>query len=186
LNNLADIYRRLATNCSREQLSSQYRAAKRCGRELSDGPDRQLAGPTVLLASAIPACATASTAIHVLHVLPAGADGVVSKQLLDSTERNVADALQRCQSALERDGEAHSYSTGEWLPSLYDITAQILESAQPEPPTLVRAAQDAISWLSRALIELGEDSEEVPSSLVEVLARLLAVWVFTAVARTAD
>ena len=43
---------------------------------------------------------------------------------------------------------------------------------------MVREAQDAISWLSRALIELDQDSAETANALSEAPARLLAVWIF--------
>ena len=58
---------------------------------------------------------------------------------------------------------------------------QLFESAKLEsaPPTLVQAAQDAVGWLSRAVAELDEDSAETASTLAEVIARLLALWVFT-------
>jgi hypothetical protein len=49
--------------------------------------------------------------------------------------------------------------------------------------TMVREAQDAISWLSRTLIELDQDSAETANALSEVQARLLAVWVFAETAR---
>jgi hypothetical protein len=39
---------------------------------------------------------------------------------------------------------------------------------------MVRKAQDAISWLSRTLIELDQDSAETANALSEALARLLA------------
>ena len=48
---------------------------------------------------------------------------------------------------------------------------------------MVREAQDAISWLSRALIELDQDSAETANALSEALARLLAVWIFNEGAR---
>jgi hypothetical protein len=48
---------------------------------------------------------------------------------------------------------------------------------------MVREAQDAISWLSRTLIELDQDSAETANALIEVLARLLAVSVFAETAR---
>ena len=51
---------------------------------------------------------------------------------------------------------------------------------------MVRDAQDAISWLSRALIELDQDSAETTNALSEALARLLAVWVFADTARDLD
>ena len=78
------------------------------------------------------------------------------------------------------DGAAHGYTADEWLPTVYDITAELLEPARldSDPPTLVRAAQDAISWLSRAVVELDQDSAERPTTLAEALARLLTGWVF--------
>ena len=67
---------------------------------------------------------------------------------------------------------------------MYDIAGSRLRSARPdtEPPTLVQVTQEAISWLSRAIAEVDESSEEAPTSLAETLARVLAVWTFTAVA----
>jgi len=49
----------------------------------------------------------------------------------------------------------------------------------------VRQAQEAISWLSRAVLELDEDSPEAPSTLSDALARLLSLWVFASAAREA-
>ena len=46
----------------------------------------------------------------------------------------------------------------------------------------MQVTQEAISWLSRAIAEVDESSEEAPTSLAETLARVLAVWTFTAVA----
>ena len=48
---------------------------------------------------------------------------------------------------------------------------------------MVREAQDAISWLSRSLIDLDQDSAETASALSEALARLLAIWVFAETTR---
>jgi len=48
---------------------------------------------------------------------------------------------------------------------------------------MVREAQDVISWLARALIELDQDSAETTNTLSEALARLLAGWVFAETAR---
>ena len=45
---------------------------------------------------------------------------------------------------------------------------------------LVQAAQETISWLSQAVVDLHQDSAEVPSALAEALARLLAASVFAA------
>ena len=53
-----------------------------------------------------------------------------------------------------------------------DFARELLRSARldHEPPTVVHVAQDAISWLSRAIAELDENSEEAPTSLAETLA----------------
>ena len=65
-----------------------------------------------------------------------------------------------------------------------DIAGPLMQSARPdtEPPTLVQVAQEAISWLARAIAELDQGTEEGPTSIAETLARLLAVWTFTDVA----
>jgi hypothetical protein len=46
------------------------------------------------------------------------------------------------------------------------------------PPTVVQAAQEAISWLARAITELEESSEQATATLAEILARLLAIAMF--------
>jgi enoyl-CoA hydratase len=75
---------------------------------------------------------------------------------------------------------AEAYHAEERLPTVCDIAGPSLQSARldTEPPTLVRVAQDAISWLARAIAALDESSAEAPTSLAETLARLLAVWTF--------
>ena len=113
--------------------------------------------------------------------MPQAVDRELPKQLVEIAHRNVADALHRCHRALELDSTDHGYSVDEWLPTAYDIAGQSLQSArlETEPPSLVQATQEAIGWLSRAIAELDESSEEAPTSLAETLARLLVVWTFT-------
>ena len=48
---------------------------------------------------------------------------------------------------------------------------------------MVGEAQDAISWLSRTLVELDRDSAKTANALSEALARLLAASVFAETAR---
>jgi hypothetical protein len=109
----------------------------------------------------------------------------LSRRLLDNAKQSAAAALHRCHRALELDGDAHGYTAEEWLPVVCDRAAQLLNSARlkEEPPTMVREAQDVISWLSRALVELDEDSAETANAISEALARLLAVRVFANAAR---
>jgi hypothetical protein len=68
---------------------------------------------------------------------------------------------------------------------VFDIAGPVMQGARldADPPTLVREAQQVISWLSRALVELDQDSTEIPSALAELLARYLVTWVFAALAR---
>jgi hypothetical protein len=44
--------------------------------------------------------------------------------------------------------------------------------------SVVRQTQEATSWLSRAVLELDQDSAETPTALADALARLLTIWVF--------
>jgi hypothetical protein len=183
MSDLDDIYGRLTTPRTQQDLADDYRAALRHGDRLP-GRGAEPARPIPLLAAAIPPSATLNTAIHTLHTLPKDVEGELPGQLLQIAQRNVVAALGCCQRALELDGADHDYQAEEWLPTVYDIAGPLLRSARLdiEPPTLVQVAQEAISWLSRAIAELDEDSEEAPTSLAEMLARLLAVWTFTDVA----
>ena len=60
-----------------------------------------------------------------------------------------------------------------------------IESARldEEPPTVVRQTQEAVSWLSRAIVELEQDMQDAPTALTETIGRLLTVWVFADLAR---
>jgi hypothetical protein len=180
VNDLHDIYRRLPAEATQEQLAAHYRTAQRDGSQLAEGSGPELTRPIRALGTAIPPAATTSTAIHTLHAVP-DLEGALPEQLVEIARRNAADALHRCHRALELDGADHGYTTEEWLPAVYDVAGSLLLSARldVEPPTLVQATQDAISWLSRGITELDEASEKAPSSLAETLARLLAVWTFT-------
>ena len=52
-----------------------------------------------------------------------------------------------------------------------------------EPPSLVELAQDAVRWLSRSIIELDQDAPDAAAAIVDGLGRILALHVFTQVAR---
>ncbi len=182
--NLNNTYRRLATRTQHE-LETRYQDAQRRGAESDDTMGGAITGALSLVAAAIPPTATASVAIHILHAMPEGAPGEPPEQLLATASRNTASALRRCHSALERDGAAHGFQAEEWLPVICDIADRVLQSAllDADPPTIVEQAQQAIAWLSRAVVELHEDSPDAPTTLSEALARLLAVWVFVEMVR---
>jgi hypothetical protein len=137
VNDLDDIYRRLAISRTQQELPDVYCTALRQGERLP-GLGAELARPIPLLASAIPAAATANTAIHTLHALPTGVEGGLPGQLLEIAQRNVHDVLGYCQRALELDGDDHDYHAEEWLPTVYEIAGPLLKSARldTEPPTL--------------------------------------------------
>ena len=177
--NLDDTYRRLAQPSTSEQLAAHYHAAHQHRPRLTDRPE--LARPIPRLATAIPPSATLSTTIHTLHVSPGPANLDLPQQLLDIAQRNIAHAVRACEDALALDGAEHDYTIDDWLPTVYDIADSLLRSARPntEPPTVIQAAQEAISWLSRAIAELDADSKDAPTSLAETLARLLVVRIFT-------
>lgn len=180
MNDLDDIYGRLAKPRNAQDLADDYRAALR-QRERLPGRGAELVRPIPLLAAAIPPSATVNTAIHTLHALPKDVEGELPGQLLEIAHRNVVEALACCERALELDGADHGYAAEEWLTTVCDIAGPLLQSARLdiEPPTLVRFVQEAISWLARTIAELDQRSEEAATSLAETLARLLAVWIFT-------
>ena len=97
---------------------------------------------------------------------------------------NSAVALYRCHQALELDGQAHDYNADEWQPAVYDIAAPLLQAARlvREPPSLVERAQEAVRWLSRAIVDLDEDSPDAAAALVDGLGRILALHIFADVA----
>ncbi len=177
---LEETYRRLARPWTREQLAPHYHAADRRGAQPPETGDDGLNRPIAMLAIAIPATATLSVAIHVLHMLPQPADRELDEQLIATAGSNAAAALHRCHRALELDGADHGYSADEWLPVIYDTAAPLLEASRldQEPPSIVRQTQDAVSWLARAIADLDQGSPEGAASLAETLARLLTVWVF--------
>ena len=133
---LDDTYRRLAGPWTHEQLAAHYHSAHRHGERTAN--DAESARPIPLLATAIPPSATVSTAIHTLHALPQAVDRELPKQLVEIAHRNVADALNRCHRALELDSTEHGYSVDEWLPTVYDIAGQLLQSARLETEPFVR------------------------------------------------
>jgi hypothetical protein len=180
MSDLGEIYTRLAHTWPQEELAARYRAAEGSGARVVKRGRRGVDRALQMVASALPATATLGVAVYVLHLLRGGAKGDLAQGLVESANRNAASALHHCHRALELDGAAHGYTAEEWIPKICDAAARLLNSARldQEPPTVVRGAQDAISWLSRALIELDKESAEAANTLSEALGRLLAVWVF--------
>ena len=182
---LGATYDQLARPWSHEQLVAHYREANRRGERIP-GRDRddEIRGPITLLACSIPQCASLSVAVHVLHALPSPPRGKLAQQLLDTIDDNATAALHLCHRALELDGRAHDYTGDEWLPAVYDITAPLLEGVRlhREPPSVVEHAQEAVRWLSRAIINLDQDAPDATAAIADGLSRLLALCVFADVA----
>ncbi|HEY3944231.1 MAG TPA: hypothetical protein VGL78_03305 [Solirubrobacteraceae bacterium] len=184
MSDLDEIYKRLARTWQQEELAARYRTAEGGDTRLRRGwrdVDRALP----MVATALPATATLGVAVYVLHLLRVGTQGDLAQRLIENADRNAASALHHCHRALELDAAAHGYTTGEWVPRISDVAVELLSSARldQEPPTVVQVAQDAISWQSRSVIELDQESTEAPSALSETLGRLLAVSVFAQTAR---
>lgn len=181
---LTDTYQLLARPWSHEELTNHYRDADRSGAGGAHTGADVPSGGVALVATAFPAAATVTVAIHALHVLPESGFHDAGERLLTTVARNAAYALHRCHRALELDGSAHGYSSTEWLPLVYDTASALLESARrsDQPPAMAQVAQDAVSWLARTVVELDSDSPETPEAFAEVLARLLAVGVFARIA----
>jgi hypothetical protein len=132
-----------------------------------------------IVRSGLPASASAITA----RVSCTGIEShlrLSNSRLSVSSSTSSRTALRPCHRALELDGGARGYTTDEFLPIVYDTAGVLLESADPneEPPTFVVQTQEAISWLSRAVVELDQDSAEASTALTDTLARLSTVWVF--------
>ncbi|MGN6171056.1 MAG: hypothetical protein ACTHQQ_23225 [Solirubrobacteraceae bacterium] len=185
MSDLEEIYERLARSWAQEELAARYRTAEDRGARVVKGRRRDDDRALQMVATALPATATLGVAVYVLHLLRGGAQGELAQRLVENADRNAASALHYCQRALGLDGAAHSYASEEWAPIICDVAARLLKSARlnEEPPTVVRVAQDAISWLSRAVIELDKESADAASTLSETLGRLLAAWVFADTAR---
>lgn len=186
MSDLTAAYDRLARGWTHEQLAGRYLDARRRGEQMPEcDQDHLIRRPIAMLASAVPACASLTVAIHVIHVLPATGAFPLRDQLLRNAENNSATALHRCHRALELDGRAHDYRADEWLPAVYDIAAPLLETARlnREPPSLVEHAQEAVRWLSRAIVDLDGDAPDAAAAIVDGLGHILALHVFSEVAR---
>ena len=181
MSDLSADYNQLARSWTHEQLADCYNRARRRGERLPQcDQDHRIARPVAMLATAVPACATLSVAIHVLHMLPATSDTGLIDQLRENVEEHGAVVLHRCHRALELDGQANDYTADVWLPAVYDVAAPLLEAARlnREPPSLVQNAQEAVRWLSRAIVDLDQDSPDAAAAIVDSLGRILALDVF--------
>jgi hypothetical protein len=178
MSTLSAAYDSLARQWTHDELAARYDGVRRRGEQLAQ--DQPLRSPIGVLATAVPACASLDVAVHALHVLPDAADAELFDRLLDSTDRNIALALRRLHEALELDGETHGYRADEWLPVVCDTAAPILLSArlEREPPAFVECAEQAVRWLSRAIVDLDQDAPDAAAAIVDGLARLLALHVF--------
>jgi hypothetical protein len=176
MSDLSATYEYVARAWTREQLADQYHAATHRGaQEAESDQDHLIHRPISVLAAAIPACNTLGVAIHVIHVLPDTADPQLRDQLLGTAELNSAIALHRCHRALELDGRANNYRADDWLPAVCENAARLLEAARAdsEPPSIVEYSQEAVGWLSRAIIDLDQDAPDATAAIVDGLARFL-------------
>ena len=186
LHTLASTYRSVARSWSADELGRHYDAAALRGE--SDLPaDKQLPDrPIGLLTTAIPRMISLAAAAHVLHVLPSrpdrgAADGAaIVTHLFSTIDETAAGSLRRCHLALEADGRARGYPADEWLPYIYDETAEELRQASPtaHPPSLVEHAEQAGRWAALAIGALDRDAPTAPQAIADCLTHLLFVCVF--------
>jgi hypothetical protein len=118
---------------------------------------------------------------HTLHALPNDVEGELPGQLLEIAHRtastHLAAVIARSNSTAPTAAITRRSGSRPWTKSLGRYSNQ--RAWTPSHPPSSKTTQEAISWLSRAIAELDEGSEEAPTSLAETLARLLAVWTFT-------
>jgi hypothetical protein len=186
MTNLSAAYELLARPWTHEQLANQYSDAKRRGEQMPErDQDHLIRRPIAMLASAVPACASLSVAIYMIHVLPTTGDIGLRDQLLRNAEHNSAVALHRCDEALELDGAAHDYTASDWLPTISETAAPLLSAMRldREPPSLVEHTQDILLWVALALAELERDSPDAAAAIADALGRILVVDLFTAEVR---
>jgi hypothetical protein len=182
------IYEKIARPWTHEELAKRFEGARRHAEAPSSSDcDDRVQTPVAILASAVPALAAVSVAIHVIHALPATSDRGLLDDLLLNVEKNADVALRRMHRALERDGLTHGYTTAEYLQAVYEIAAGLLESARfdREPPSLVEEATAAVGWLSQAIIDVDRDALDTTAAIVDGLGRALALEAFAAVAHDA-
>ena len=129
----------------------------------SSGPSDALTRPIGLLATAIPPAGTLNVAIHVLHVLPT-ALGTTSPKISSRVRRRTRP--MRCTAVTARWNSTASGTTTTPRPGFRRFTTSSPRRwSQPgqtriHQPTVVRQAQEAIRWLSCAMLELDRDSAE--------------------------
>ena len=173
MSDLSAAYDRLARSWTHEQLAARYRDAKRRGEQPADatGPSDSPADRHGERRSRMrqPQRGDSRDPRTAGNRNPRARD-----QLLRNAETNSAVALYRCHEALELDGQAHDYSADEWLPAVYDIAAPLLEGARLncEPPSLVEQVQEAVRWLSRAIVDLDQEAPGAAAAMVDGLGRL--------------
>jgi hypothetical protein len=116
--------------------------------------------------------------VHVLHVLPSAASRLAAE--LIATIDDAAAVLHVCHRALELDGQAHGYTTAEWLPAVYNTAAPFLEQGRlrRDPPSIVESVQQAVRWLAGAIINLHQDAPDTPAAIADGLGHLLTLRVF--------
>ncbi len=177
---LTRVYDVLSGPLTREQLDRQYLTARDRGRRASGPVPDEPGRPISRLAAAVPVAANLYVAVHALHVLPPTGSAGIDLHLVELIHEDAGVALCLCDRALELDGSSHGYLATEWRPTVHDVATAIITAARvdDEPPSIVSCAQDAVSWLARAIADLDHDDPDSAAAISETLGRLLALSLF--------
>jgi len=192
--NLPTVYRDLLRPWPPSELEPFYATALRRGEH--DLPKAPGTRPLGLLATAIPRLNSLVVAVYAIHVVTpslAPEATALHTTMLDITRSASAGGLLGCHLALtaELAACADELPAGDetadaWLPVILDNADAALAAMGPtdEPPPAYALAQDAASWVARAIELIDQQHPDRIGALTEALARLLAISVFAELAAT--
>ena len=171
-----------------DELETHFRAADLRGIDEQLANEARFDRPIGRLVTAIRYAINLASAVQVLHVMPSTThqrpDG---RPLLDHVysiiDERAAGMLHRCHLALDALGDAWNdpgSTPGEWLPYVYEETAEALPklSHKVEPPSLIEHAEQAGYCAALAIETIDRENPLAPEMIADSLTHLLVVCVF--------
>jgi len=189
ISSVASIYASLASRpWTPDELEARFDAADLRGIDEQLANEARFDRPIGRLVTAIRYAINLAGAVQVLHVMPSTThrrpDG---RPLLDHIysiiDESAAGMLHRCHLALTALGDAWDdpgATPGEWLPHVYEQTAEALPkiSNRVQPPSLIEHAQEAGYCAALAIETIDRESPLAPEMIADSLTHLLVVCVF--------